>query len=796
MRNLNRNFAPNHPRRNTVPSVNSIYPSNLLCAANDSTYDELNRPVRIVGPSYTDATYGPIRPLTQYTYDTLGNLTQVAAGRTDSTGTNLASDNVAPQATVAYDDFGRKIKETDPLAKFWSTTYDSNNNVTQVIDAKNQITSYIWGYGHQLTSRTATGDAIGYARNTLGQVLIAQSPTVTYRYSYDPAHRLQSVTDSRANKKLTYSYSPGGLLNKMLDSDNNETDYLYDPVGRLSGIWAPNLDYVSFNYDNGGRLTEKWFPNGVDTQYNWNADNTLASLTNKMSSTVISSHIYTYDVLGNRQTNTETVNGVATPYKYVYDELNRLTEVRNNSTSALIESTSYDPLNNRLAKSNGVTVTAYVYDSANQLKEIHSGSTAGPLLASLSYDFNGSLTSRTDTGLALVYDGLNRLTQATLGTTVSSYAYDDQDRRIQKTVAGTASNFLYSGPDIIAEYAAAWGTPTAQYTHGPNQDDPIIRATATTAQYFHQDGLGSVVALTTTGGTDATQRFDAWGNKLASTGAQPRFGYTGREPDAESGLMYYNARYYDPSIGRFVSRDPIGLRGGINQYAYVNGNPVNFTDPSGLCPPQSCTNALAVAGANNTALARATANWGAIQSAAATYGIDPALLAAIGVRETGVQNIAQIGGGQGAGVFQIDLGQNPNVTSSQAFNIPFAANFAANMLATNQSTLAAAHPNLSPTQLLQATAASYNFGTGNISGNPNTIDVGTTGGNYGSNVLGLMTCFQVCTASTLGGVTAASNSTPAAAVSSGNTGSQNLGTFMNPSNSWASVLNPVVRPPK
>jgi RHS repeat-associated protein len=567
-------------------------PTSVTITGNDGTttrttltqYDELNRPIRIVGPQYTDTILGAIRPVTKYVYDTLGNRTQVLANyTTDLTGLGTAQDNLKTQVTDAFDDFGRNIKETDPLGKFWSTTYDSNNNVTQVIDAKNQITSYIWGYGHQLTSRTATGDAIGYARNTLGQVLIAQSPTVTYRYSYDPAHRLQSVTDSRANKKLTYSYSPGGLLNKMLDSDNNETDYLYDPVGRLSGIWAPNLDYVSFNYDNGGRLTEKWFPNGVDTQYNWNADNTLASLTNKMSSTVISSHIYTYDVLGNRQTNTETVNGVATPYKYVYDELNRLTEVRNNSTSALIESTSYDPLNNRLAKSNGVTVTAYVYDSANQLKEIHSGSTAGPLLASLSYDFNGSLTSRTDTGLALVYDGLNRLTQATLGTTVSSYAYDDQDRRIQKTVAGTASNFLYSGPDIIAEYAAAWGTPTAQYTHGPNTDDPLIRATATTAQYFHQDGLGSLVALTSTGGTDATQRFDAWGNKLASSGTQPRYGYTGREPDAESGLTYYRARYYDASIGRFTQRDQIGLNGGINLYAYTSNNPINFTDPSGNC---------------------------------------------------------------------------------------------------------------------------------------------------------------------------------------------------------------------
>jgi hypothetical protein len=67
---------------------------------------------------------------------------------------------------------------------------------------------------------------------------------------------------------------------------------------------------------------------------------------------------------------------------------------------------------------------------------------------------------------------------------------------------------------------------------------------------------------------------------------------------------------------------------------------------------------------------------------------------------------------------------------------------AAARLINNANALAAAHPNLTTTQLLQATAASYNFGTGNISGNPNTIDVGTTGNNYGSNVMDLMTCFQ------------------------------------------------------
>ncbi|WP_189799683.1 RHS repeat-associated core domain-containing protein, partial [Sulfuricella sp. T08] len=143
--------------------------------------------------------------------------------------------------------------------------------------------------------------------------------------------------------------------------------------------------------------------------------------------------------------------------------------------------------------------------------------------------------------------------------------------------------------DIYAEYGAAWTNPNAVYTSGGGVDDPVIKATVTgassygQASYYHADGLGSIVGLSnSTDATTQTERFDAWGNKLAGTIPQSaQYGFTGREPD-ESGLVYYRARYYDPSIGRFTQRDPIGLNGGINLYSYVNNNPVNFNDPNGL----------------------------------------------------------------------------------------------------------------------------------------------------------------------------------------------------------------------
>ncbi len=551
-------------------------------------YDELNRPTRVVGPLLTDPLLGTVRPVTTYAYDTMGNLETVKAGHTtDTTGANPAADILATLATYTSDDFGHRLSETDPLGKSWRYEYDRHGNVTKTTDANGQITRNSWGYGHQLLSRTNDSGSVTYARytrNPLGQVTKAESPEVTYSYTYDDAHRLESVTDSRGNKTLTYDWSPGGLLSWLSDSDGNRTDYDYDPAGRLAGIWAANLDYVTFHYDAGGRLTEKWFPNGITARYDYNPDNSLKQVVNRTAeSTIVSRHDYTYDPFGNRSLHTEQIGTVTTPYRYTYDELNRLTEVRNNTTGALMAGYSYDPLNNRLTSTDGVTTRHYLHDPVDRtrLKEIRDGSPTGALLASYQYDDNGNVTTKTEgaTSTPLVWDALNRLKQAG----AESYGYDDQGRRIRKTTGTGATNYLYNGPDIHGEYAG-WTDPTAIYTHGPATDDPLIRATDASATYYHQDGLGSVVAVTDpTKAITGTSRYDAWGNIIAATGAIPQFGYTGREPDA-TGLIYYRARYYDPASGRFVSRDPIGMLAGINPYAYVQNSPVNFTDPEGLLP--------------------------------------------------------------------------------------------------------------------------------------------------------------------------------------------------------------------
>jgi RHS repeat-associated protein len=103
--------------------------------------------------------------------------------------------------------------------------------------------------------------------------------------------------------------------------------------------------------------------------------------------------------------------------------------------------------------------------------------------------------------------------------------------------------------------------------------------------FYHQDGLGTVTELTDSAGVTAkSYAYDAWGNQIETTGTvENPYTYTGREVDAETGLSYYRARYYDPRSGRFLQQDPIGFQGGsLNLYAYILNNPTNLIDPLGL----------------------------------------------------------------------------------------------------------------------------------------------------------------------------------------------------------------------
>ena len=152
--------------------------SGLANRVTTTGYDELNRPVTIIGPQYTDVTNGNGCPITRNTYDALSRLTQVAAGFVPAPCTNTAI-SLPAQMSYAYDDFGRLISTTDALGRSWSYSYDANTNVQTAIDPRLQSTNYAWTTGRQLASRMEQGNRITtYTRNLLGQVTRVAHPEV------------------------------------------------------------------------------------------------------------------------------------------------------------------------------------------------------------------------------------------------------------------------------------------------------------------------------------------------------------------------------------------------------------------------------------------------------------------------------------------------------------------------------------------------------------------------------------------------------------------------------------------
>ncbi|GAC1669002.1 MAG: hypothetical protein NVS9B4_25040 [Candidatus Acidiferrum sp.] len=167
-----------------------------------------------------------------------------------------------------------------------------------------------------------------------------------------------------------------------------------------------------------------------------------------------------------------------------------------------------------------------------------------------------------------------------------AFKYDPFGRRIQKAftqgTSTTTSNYLYDGDNLVEEVDPL-GTMVTRYAQGLNIDEPLAMLQAGVTSYYHADGLGSITSMTdATGAVANTYSYDAFGNTTATGTLVNPFQYTGREFDAETGLYYYRARYYNSNAGRFLSEDPTGFRAGANFYPYVSGNPLIFNDPTGL----------------------------------------------------------------------------------------------------------------------------------------------------------------------------------------------------------------------
>jgi RHS repeat-associated protein len=588
----------------------------------------------VVGPTTTSYIYDPTYNKLTSATDPLGNVTTYGY---DGHGNLLSvKDPLGRQTSYGYDPFGEKVSSTDPLGNVMQYSY-SNGFVSSVTDPLGRVSSYVSdGIGRRIALTTPLGQTTQYQYDPLNKLAsttdaagnrisdaydlnenllsVTDPAGNATKFSYDSMNRLSTRTDALAHIE-TYHHDFNGNLTQFTDRRGTVTNYTYDVLNRkMSANYGSGGGSVNYSYDSVNRLAQAIDSMTGPVSRNYDLLDRMV-LENAANGSVS----YAYDATGRRIS--MQVSGQPT-VAYTYDADNELTRMMQNS-SVITFAYDADGRRTTLTLPNGVA-TNYAYDAASELTAdsyqlgsttlgnltygydadgrraavggsfartgLPAAASAGPYDANnqvtqwggsnLTYDANGNLTS--DGVNSYTWDARNRLV-AISGGVSASFKYDPFGRRVSKTIGVTTTSYVYDRTNSVQELVG--GSPSANMLDGLGMDEYFQRTDGSGTGDFLRDALGGTVALVGGGGSTIAQyTYEPFGN-TTSTGASTNSNqYTGRENDG-TGLYYYRARYYDPKIGRFISEDPSGFAAGINLYSYVGNSPLNFADPSGMCPP-------------------------------------------------------------------------------------------------------------------------------------------------------------------------------------------------------------------
>ncbi len=582
--------------RDTKGNITSI--KDPLNHVTQYTYDTHN---------FVESVTDPTGVVTSFTNDIMGNVLT----RTDALGkiTNLVYDDLGQLETVIdplgnpvafeYDENGNRKKITDALHNPTYFTYNYRGQPTTRADALGKLTQFTYvstgcatcsGGGEKLTSLTdAAGSITGFEYDKRGLLTKITDPLqkltnfeynsvglltkktdrnqIEIQYTHTPTGRLATVAYPD-NSGVTNTYDKNNRLTQMSDS-LGESSFTYDGAGRVTSYTDPHGFTLGYTYDLAGNLTEITYPDQTKVIYEYDATNRLKKATNSAGDEAV----YTYDANG-RLWIFKNFNGITTTY--TYDDASRLTGM----TSAVASyQFTLDPNGNRIQSIDTeplsavptLGTTTYTYnDKKNRLLS------AGD--QTYGYDDEGNLISAG--GVPLMFDCEHRLLG--IGST-ALFDYDGRGNRLRAVRSGVATRYIYDPFGNLLAEADDQNQITRKYIYGGGL---IAMAMPDTRYCYHFNATGSTIALTDmTGAVVNSYAYEPFGKILAEQETVPQpFKFVGQygvmaEPN---GLYYMRARYYDPSVGRFISEDPLGFGGGdVNLYAYVLNDPIGLINPSG-----------------------------------------------------------------------------------------------------------------------------------------------------------------------------------------------------------------------
>jgi RHS repeat-associated protein len=460
-----------------------------------------------------------------------------------------------------YDATNRLIKRTYADGKSLSYSYNNTGLLQSVTNSRGQKTSYYYDEnGNLLTidySDWETPD-VYYSYDGFDRLTQVEDGAGITRFTYDSASRVETVDGPWEDDTLTYSYDDLGRIVSVELQNGKTRSHMYDELGRLVSITI-GTDEFSYEYENGASpLVEKLVrPNGSSTSYSYDSLNRLLEINNSDSqAAVLNKYEYSYNAQDLRDKEIIT-NTLTTP-----------------TPTEGVNVSDYNVVNQLLANSN--PDESFVYDEDGNMVE---GYTQDGEEFTATYDQENRLTSISFSDS----DGIHHLTKY-------SYGHDSFIVRIEKredTVLVSDTRIIRNGKLAIQERDAD-NSVLREYLWGKNLGGGIgglLQLSQAGSDYAYlYDGKGNVTSLLdSSGAIVASYRYDTFGKVVAQSGSlnQP-FQFSTKRFDSDTGLIYYGYRFYNPSIERWMNRDPLGEAGGINLYGFVGNDPVNWIDPDGL----------------------------------------------------------------------------------------------------------------------------------------------------------------------------------------------------------------------